>query len=78
MEEYHFYSEVDIFVSEYHDEVYDILNDAGLDYLVEKYDSRGGILTPSTILRLKDTTTSAECDEIVQVLEDRGLTTQKI
>lgn len=78
MKEYHFYSEVDIFVSEYHDEVYDILNDAGLDYLVDKYDSRGGILTPSTILRLKDTTTSRECDEIVQVLEDRGLKTEKI
>ena len=29
------------------------------------------------VLHLKDTTTSRECDEIIEVLEDRGLQTKK-
>lgn len=78
MKEYAFYSEVTIMVSEYIDDVSDILNDADLDYLVDRWQSKGGMLEPFTLLDLKDTTTSAECDEIIAVLEDHGLKTQKI
>jgi hypothetical protein len=77
MKEYQFYSEVNIFVYEYHDDVADILWAADLDYLVDRYESTGGMLEPATILHLKNTTTSSECDEIIEVLEDRGLKTSK-
>ena len=78
MKEYNFYSEVTISVSEYIDDVSDILVAEDLDYLVDRWHSKGGILEPYTLLDLKDTTTSAECDEIIAVLEERGLKTKKI
>ena len=77
MERYDFYSDVSIFVYEYHDDVADILWAADLDFLIERYESTGGMLEPATVLHLKDTTTSRECDEIIEVLEDRGLRTKK-
>ena len=78
MKEYTFYSEVTISVGEYIDDVSDILVAEDLDYLVERWHSKGGMLEPYTWLDLKDTTTSAECDEIIAALEERGLRTTKI
>ena len=72
MQAHRFYADISYFVSAYHGDVQDVLIDADLDYLVGRIESKGGILSPSTVLHMKDTTTSREADEVLDVLLDAG------
>ena len=72
MKHYDFYSDIAFFVSAYHGDVEDVLDNADLSFLVSRFESKGGIRTPSTVLHMKDTTTSREAEDIENALLDAG------